>query len=222
MTPEFAAVVKPHLKYVLDLVSRINSGQSVNLEAEKAKISSLLDRVRQASVRNEKDYPEKSSTFNLAYQGLIYWTDEVLTNADENWEEIILERTLLNTRSRAESFYVLGETKARKSSPDVKELWYLLLVLGFGGAISNAFAKMPQRRDFPPVGVDDEAARQLWAKELERELDFGQSDLAELTKPPLKGDVRPLHGISFLVTTVSVLGFTLLICLLLSALLYSR
>lgn len=211
MTPEFASLVNPTLHYVLDLANRLKNSEQVDMKLERYRIREELQRAQENASRVAGKV--RPADFELARQVLVCWTDEVLTNAYPAWQEATLEWEYFNTQDRAWNFYVVGETKARNASGDVIELWYLALVLGFEGDIEDGFAKM-NRNDFPPAGVDDKVARQLWAKELERQIPRRQS-LGELAKPALTCNVLPLRGAAFFVTTLQWAGaLFLLFCIL--------
>ena len=211
MTPEFASLVNPTLHYVLDLTSRIKSGERVDLRLERNRIRNDLRRAEEnAALSGTKIL---ASDFELARQALVYWTDEVMTEADISWQEMTLEWEYHNEQDRAWKFYVNGEMQARKASGDVIELWYLAMVLGFKGDIEDGFHRM-KRNDFPPANTTEEVARQLWARELERQIPRRQS-LGELPKPALSGNVIPLRGTAFLITTLQIAGaLFLLFCIL--------
>jgi type VI protein secretion system component VasF len=211
MTPEFASLVHPTLHYVLDLSSRIKGSERVDLKSERYRIRNDLRHAEEGAARSAGAI--NPADFELARQVLIYWTDEILTIADQRWKEMTLEWEYYNSQDRAWKFYMDGESKARNSNGDVIELWYLAMVLGFEGDIFEGFRKL-KRQDFPPVQASDEEARKLWAKELERQIPRRQS-LADLPKPALKGNVLPLTGTSFLVISLQCFGALLLVfCIL--------
>ncbi|NOX55951.1 MAG: DotU family type IV/VI secretion system protein [Planctomycetes bacterium] len=188
MTPEFATLVNPTFHYVLDLTERIQRGESVDLRKERAVIRSGLE---EAENRASSDScAVRLEDFRLAKMALIYWIDEVLTVADRNWQSITLEWDYYGTRDRAWKFYVDGELKARKASPDVVEVWYLCLVLGFEGDVINAF--LEHLKDSRFEGMEPEQCRKAWAAELAQQI--RQQKLPELPGRPLEGDVRPLTG----------------------------
>ncbi len=211
MTPEFTSLVNPTLHYVLDLTSRIKGGGAqVDLKLERGQIRNVL---RQAEEKAARLGGRAQADFKLARELLVYWTDELMTIADQNWREMTLEREYYTSQDRAWKFYMTGELDVRNGSGDVVELWYLALVLGFKGDIEDSFTRM-NRTDFPPAGTSPDEARKLWAKELERLIPRKQS-LGELTKPALTGDVIPLRGAAFLMLTLQWAGaLFVLFCIL--------
>ena len=188
MTPEFASLVNPTFHDVLDVVTRIERGESVELSRERTRIRSVLE---EAETRASSDnYSVRAEDFRLAKVAMVYWIDEVLTVADRNWQSITLEWEYFGTRDRAWRFFVDGEIKARKSSPDVVEVWYLCLVLGFEGDIINAFQEHLKDSRFEHLSPEE--CRRAWASELSQQI--RQQKIPEIPGQPLQGDVRPLTG----------------------------
>jgi len=196
MTPEFASLVNPTFHEVLDLVTRIQHGGSVDLSRERSRIRSGLEQAE--STASSDSCPVRIEDFRLAKTALVYWIDEVLTVADQNWQSITLEWEYYNSRDRAWKFYVEGETKARKASPDVVEVWYLCLVMGFEG--DPVFAFRERLKDSRYDHLSPEECRKAWAGELAGAI--RQQTIPELAGQPLSGDVRPLSGASRLATAL--------------------
>ena len=117
------------------------------------------------------------------------------------------------SHDRAWLFYVDAETKARRSTADVIEVFYLSLVLGFEGDIADGFHRVGQP---VPQEVSDEQARSKWAEKLSREIPEKQK-LREPARPSLEGDVRPLWGASMF---MDALKWTALLLVVFSVLLY--
>jgi Type VI secretion system protein DotU len=192
MTPEFSKLVDPIFQAVLGVVARIESGEGVDLEAERTELRTLIDEADRSVSASASRVSQEN--FQLAKRGLIYWIDEVLTVAAPSWKAIILEWEYYSERERAWRFYVEGERSARHSSPDVTETWYLALALGFKGDIDYAF-KTALKRALPGGKTDPDEARRSWAAELARRI--RDSQLPDLTPEPLRGDVAPLKGRKF-------------------------
>ncbi len=188
MTPEFANLVNPTFQHVLGLVDRINRAQTVDLAAEYAVIRRELEDAEMTA--SNPTCPVKLEEFQLAKQGLVYWIDEVLILADRKWMNKTLEWSYYETNDRAWKFYVDGEQRARRSSADVIEVWYLALVLGFQGDIQNAFHQ--QMNDPLPPDTTPEAFRKKWAAGLEKQI--RQNQLPKLGGESLEGDARPMLG----------------------------
>ncbi len=205
MTPEFSKLVDPVFQAVLGLVARIESGEGVDLEAERTEIRTLIDEadktVSDSAARVSRE------NFSIAKRGLIYWIDEVLTVAAPSWKAIILEWEYYSERERAWKFYVEGERTARHASPDVAETWYLAMALGFKGDIDYAF-KTALKRPLPGGKTDPDEARRSWANELARRIRDSQSP--DLTPEPIHGDVAPRKGRNmFYVSLVLVIGLSM-------------
>jgi len=189
MTPEFSSLVNPILHYVLGLVSRIQRHDTgVDLRTERDHIRGELEAA--AATAGSHESPVSAEDFQLAKQGLIYWIDEVLTVADPAWQTMTLEWHYFQSLDRAWKFYVDGERQALRSSPDVIELWYLALVLGFEGDIRNAFDEHLKE----PLSAEssDDQERQDWARKLERQIH--QHRPADLQPVQLEGNVMTLSG----------------------------
>lgn len=189
MTPEFSSLVNPTVHYVLGLLSRLKrQDASVDLRTERDHIRGELEAA--AATADSHESPVSGDEFQLAKQGLIYWIDEVLTVADPAWQTMTLEWHYFQSLDRAWKFYVDGERQALRSSPDVIELWYLALVLGFEGDIRNAFDEHLNE----PLSVDssDDQERQDWARKLERQI--RQHKPKDLQPTKLEGNVMTLSG----------------------------
>ena len=187
MTPEFSSLVNPTMHYVLDLVSRIQRHDTgIDLRQERDHIRGELEAA--AATADGHESPVSGEEFRLAKQGLIYWIDEVMTIADPSWQTMTLEWHYFQSLDRAWKFYVDGERQALRSSPDVIELWYLALVLGFEGDIRNAFDEHLNE----PLSSEssDDQERQDWARKLERQI--SQHKSADLQPVPLQGNVMTL------------------------------
>jgi hypothetical protein len=213
MSPEFSNLVLPVFQRVLDLLNRVETGQRPDLLTERNEI------------RNEIEEAEKTAAapsslvrleeFQLAKQALIYWADEVLTEALPAWEDVLLEVEYYGPpRKRARKFYVEGETKARHATPDVAETWYLALALGFRGDIRDAF-KNHLNRELPGNVDNVDEARRIWAKQLEQRI--RDTVPPDLPPEPLIGHVAPLHGEALLATAAVLCG---LLTAALAAILY--
>jgi type VI protein secretion system component VasF len=188
MTPKFAALVDPVFHHVLDLAQRLSEGRSVDLHRERNTIRALLERAETAAA--DRDHPVNLEHFRLAKRGLVFWADDVLNRASPAWAEMILEREYYGTRERGYQFYVDAE-KARAAHPDLAELWYLALAMGFKGDIREAYARH-LKRPLPGGTSDETLARDTLANDLKR--DVRMTAPAPPTGDPLGGDVRPLHG----------------------------
>lgn len=214
MTPEFAHLVNPTFHYVLSLVDRLQNGGDVNLEAERNRIRGEMQDAELTV--SSPDHPVKKDDFDVARRALIYWVDEVLSVADHRWKDLILEDEIFGSRQRAWQFYFHAESQARNCHPDVIETFYLSMVLGFVGDIRDAFLNH-LRRPLPGNVDDPEKARQVYGKDLSRQIRQSQPGSGP-PAPQLMGDVRPLMGgklftvaMGSLVLVAAVLGLVVLL-----------
>lgn len=207
MTPEFSSLVDPVFQVVLEFIGRIERGQNFDLQAERTNIRNVIDDAERRAGTPMSPVPLQD--FQVAKQALVFWADEVLTEAAPDWKDVPLEREYFGSRTRAWKFYVEGELNGRHASADVAETFYLALVLGFVGDIRDAF-KNHLNRELPGNSADPEQARQAWARQLEQRLrEAGQS---ELSGEPLEGHVAPLTGRTLLRAAMIVFGLVVGVC----------
>ena len=188
MTPEFAQPVNRVFDAVLDLVDRIEHHERPDLNEEKKLIRMDLDALT-AGATNQPG--QRTEDLDLARRALLYWVDEVLTQADAEWKDITLEFDYYGEKNRAWRFYEYGERAARSSAPDIIETWYLCLVLGFEGDIGEAFREH-LNQPLPGGAKTSAEARTAWANELARLI--RKPSLPEKTGEPLTGGIEPLMG----------------------------
>lgn len=209
MTPEFSALVDPVFQSVLDFIRRIERGENFDLQFERSRIRNAIDDAeRMASTPSS---PVTLQEFQVAKQALVYWADEVLTEAAPDWKDILLEREYFGSRTRAWKFYVEGELNGMNSSPDVAETFYLAIVLGFVGDIRDAF-RNHLNRDLPGASSDPDEAREAWAKQLYERIRV--SEQPELSGEPLEGHIAPLNGQALFRVAAIVFGVVCVLCLL--------
>lgn len=200
MSPEFSSLVDPIFQRVLHLQERLQQGERPELQTERSDIRNEIEEAEKTAAA--PDSKVRIEEFRLAKQALIYWTDEVLTEAWPDWEDVLLEVEYYGPpRKRAWKFYVDGETQARHASPDVAEVWYLALVMGFQGDIRDAF-RSHLNREMPGNVDDEQEARRIWIRQLEKRL--RQTSTAEIAGEPLYGHVAPLYGKAILSTGIAV------------------
>ncbi len=209
MTPEFSSLVDPVFQCVLDLVRRVERGERYDLQYERSKIRNAIDDADRRASTPRSTVPLHD--FQIARKAIVYWADEVLTEAAPDWKDILLEREYYETRSRASKFYVEGELNGMNGSPDVAETFYLALVLGFVGDIRDAF-RNHLNRDLPAGASDPDAAREAWARQLEQRI--RQAEAPEITGQPLEGHVAPLTGQSLKRVGMIVFGVVCVLCVI--------
>lgn len=204
MTPQFARLVNPFFRMVLEGVDQLQRRASVNLELFRQKLVQELNDAEQGATESPSI---KMEDFTLAKKAMIYWADEVLTDADARWKDMILERQFYSTRDRGVDFYLVGEKQAKSAHSDVTEVWYLCLALGFLGDIEEAF-RMHLNRELPTPRGDTGApnatkARRAWAEELR-----AQMRPTPLDPPPgqlLEGALSQLPGQRLLPMAIAAL-----------------
>ena len=209
MTPAFADRVEP----VLDAALRLRDGPGGGraLAAGRERLQTLI----QAAARPTHGDGALSRDCDLAARGLVYWADELLqARFGAAWDDDSLEQRFFRSRDRGYLFYCDFEEEGRTAGPDVAELWYLLLALGFRGDIELAFEKLNRPLPAPPPssggsggsggrfdaarpGGRAAAARAAWAKGLARRRVRAKVPALEEGPPP-DGDVRLLRGTAML------------------------
>ncbi len=206
MTPEFSSLVDPVFQCVLDFLRRIERGENYDLQLERSRIRNAIDDAERRAGTPRSAVPLQD--FQIAKEALVYWTDEVLTDADPEWKDILLEREYFGSRTRAWKFYVEGELQGRHASADVAETFYLAIVLGFVGDIRDAF-KNHLNRELPGDAADAESARQAWARQLEQRI--REVAPPEIAGEPLEGHVAPLTGRALKRMSLIMLGIVIVL-----------
>jgi hypothetical protein len=213
MTPSFANLVNPIFLRVLDLEARLQRRERVELRYERADIIKAIRSAEQSVL--SPACAVSAEQFELAKRGLIYWIDEIMIEIEPAWQNITLEFEHYAEQNRAVRFYEYGEREVRASQPDVVEVWYLAMALGFQGDIIAAF-RYGLKQD-PPGGTDDQTrSRIFWARELFRQIQPTQIGKApqnvqiERSVPPLRGKALLIIALQMLLVSILiVLGFFL-------------
>lgn len=180
MRPKFAIAVDRVFAQVLDLLQRIDKGETVNPETERSRIQALLNQSENELGRG----PE----WDLSKYALVAWIDEVLIGATWEgcvwWKEHALEWEHFQSNNRATRFF---ENAKRAASAEMKrrdalEVFYIAVVLGFGGIYvhgepgeADVWAR---RYDLPPT-------IEQWLRITSKSITLG------LDRPPL--DVTPAN-----------------------------
>lgn len=195
MTPEFAGLVNPIIRHTIDVLDSVRAG-TADLMETRADLRMMLDRADRQVAAPGGSVTESEWTF--AKRALVFWLDEVLTVANPQWQSVTLEWEYYMSRDRAWRFYYDWETQAKKSSPNVAELWYLLLVLGFEGDIADAFNH--HLNDPIPAGTTPEDFRKRWAGDLARLVP--PLEARKIEGVPLQGTIEPLFWDGHLMNAV--------------------
>jgi type VI secretion system protein ImpK len=137
MTDEFAGLVTPVFRHVLQLLRQIDHGDCPDLEPERVKVVALLEEAG----RQAKAKVQLAHDFDLARHALVYWVDEVLINARwahaSTWKNRILEWQYFRERNRAERFYEEADKALKMVSTDPIETFHLCISMGFLGKYDN-------------------------------------------------------------------------------------
>ncbi|MEX0725258.1 MAG: DotU family type IV/VI secretion system protein [Planctomycetaceae bacterium] len=205
MTPEYSHEVNEYIKTVLELSDKLQHAESMSLEHEAQRLRGALNTLQEKLSVNTKSSPKD---IELTKRALIYWTDEILTVSDGQWTNEILEFKEYGTALRAEDFYIIGVSEAMNSHPDVVELWFLCLALGFHGYIKGAFDQM--NRPLPGGKNDPDDAREAWAEELKGL--FRPTKRVDAPQPEqLQGSTSHLEGFRLLSMSIALLVFSLVV-----------
>jgi type VI secretion system protein ImpK len=146
MREQTARLVYPVFRRGLVLKECLRHGQ-LNMAHEQAELTKLIKAADAAMPRPAPGGPEEGS-LGVGYP-LACWLDEVfILDPDSpwkvDWNEKALEFALYNTRDRAWKFWAQAQLGPVRSDPDVLEVFYLCVMLGFRG----------DRRD-DPGGLQD-------------------------------------------------------------------
>ena len=133
MTDDFAGLVTPVFRHVIQLLRRIEQGECPDLEPERVKVVALLE---EAS-RHANAITRLAHDFTIARHALVYWIDEMLINAPwphaPTWKNRILEWQYFRERNRAERFYEEADKALRLVNTDPIETFHLCVAMGFRG-----------------------------------------------------------------------------------------
>ncbi len=162
MDERFLRKVAPPILYVLSVLEKIESsgGAAPPPLAIRPRIKQL---VGPFNVRG----PEQE-THSLAKSAIVFWIDEVLTNANwkfaSEWGNSPLELELYGTRSRAWRFFDNAADARSLESLDALEVFALCVANGFEGVYrSEAFAtevgQGPSNADLAALGAVATATR---------------------------------------------------------------
>lgn len=204
MRPKFAIAVDRVFAQVLDLLQRIDKGETVSPETERTKIQSLIN-------QSENELG-RGAEWDLSKYALCAWIDEVLIGATWEgcvwWKEHALEWEHFQSNSRATRFYENAKkaASAELKRRDALEVFYIAVVLGFGGIYVHGEAGeadvWARRNDFPPT-------IEQWLRQISKSITLG------VDRPPLDMtpanpgyDAAPREGESLLVTW-SLVGIVL-------------
>src|SRR5215831_18025629 len=105
MTDAFAGLVSPVFYHVIQLLQRMEQGESPALEPERNRLIALIGEADQQAATSGA----LAHDFALARHALIYWVDEILINSPWRnaleWKNRILEWDYFQERIRADKFF---------------------------------------------------------------------------------------------------------------------
>jgi type VI secretion system protein ImpK len=181
MRKEIADLVFPILQKGLDLRSRLEQGEKVDLTRERTQLCRTLNTLPQ-----RPEFVGDGGQFLGIRYALACWLDDLFIkglspgNADSSseWDSNAVEVELYSRRLRAVNFWH-QETLARQVETDVLEVFYLCVLLGFRG----------DKRDKP-----DEL--QEWRQRTKEMLDRNRPKtwVGKPSERTVPWDVTPLEG----------------------------
>ncbi len=142
MTDVFAEIVLPVFQNVIDLHTRLASGEPRSLVEVKRMTSGWVEEGRRRALGSS----ELKRSYDLAMFGLVAWIDEILTESewgrDVGSPEEILEWDLFASRDRASLFYDHAEAADQQGDADALEVYLLAVTQGFRGELVYDDAKL--------------------------------------------------------------------------------
>jgi type VI secretion system protein ImpK len=204
MTDPFARLISPVFQRVIDLLQRLEQGESPALGPEREQLWAVLDEAEQLAGGSS----QLAHDFALAKHALVYWIDEVLINSPWkhalDWRQNILEWDIYQERLRADRFYEKAHETEALATTDPLETYYLCVALGFRGRY-----------------VDSPAELRKWADRVYNRIAAGsqQADKFLPDDPTDRGSLKPLPGQSILLAVsvlVSITSLATLACFVLA------
>lgn len=156
MNETIANTVHSVIDYGLRLRGYLDSGNSMDLETEQAKLLDLLmanvesidteDSDQHANDQNTafNDRRRMTNNFLGIRYALVCWLDEIFTNHEQcrqEWTEHKLEGKLYGTNDRAWKFWQQAKTAATRNDHSL-EAFYLCVNLGFRGDLRDQPEKL--------------------------------------------------------------------------------
>lgn len=179
MTPKLALAVDPIFLHVLDLIDRVNLGESISPQDERLRIRTLIDQAEAVAGADHE--------WELAKYALVSWIDEMMVDAQwdgrEWWSNNVLEMELFSTRACSERFYLRAKEAAASASREALEVYYVCVVLGFRGVYHepNMAAIFAETHGLP-TDLD------TWAYQTAMSIRLGQG------RPPIDAPAREVSG----------------------------
>jgi hypothetical protein len=191
MSPHFARLVDPILRYMLDAQRRFAGAGAGHpgIDEVHDDLLRLFTEARSsaASCDDPRGYTE------LAEYALVYWVDEILINSEwahaEGWRgDRLLEWELYKENVAGDEFFAKAEAAVRRS-PDALEVFFHCVALGFQGRYARDKARRPRWQGGGPVHPElSEWVRETYGLVREGLREFLPRDGAD------PGDLGPLPG----------------------------
>jgi len=201
MTPKFIQAIDPVFLHVLDLLDRIDQGDSSAPQAEQLQIMGLLDQA-EAIVGSGHEW-------ELAKYALVSWVDEMLVETvwegSDWWSNNVLEVKFFKTRNCNEQFYLRARETSTLPQRDTLEVFYVCVILGFRGLYRDPelTAGSLQVHGLPP-DLD------TWTKQTSLSIRLGQG------RPPLARAEREMAGAPLRKTKTLLVWAWLLVIILIT------
>ncbi len=202
MTPEFAKVVDPVFKYVLDLRRRIDNQEEPSARQEHDRVEKLLEAAN-ARVGERITQAE----WDEAKYALVAWIDELLN--DSPWTEVerawwsnnTLEFAYFKTQLHFRKFYERARRAKELPKRDALEVYYLCVVLGFRGLYASPVGAAQQAAELDlPASIDAWAGQTSAAIRATPRSPITARPRRQMGAPPLES--QPLLIVAALATAV--------------------
>lgn len=136
MNDNFAGLIAPVFRYVIEIQDRLAIGEQPSLSEVREDLVSILAEAQQDATAKALE-----ADFELARYALVYWIDEILINSNwthaSDWRDHILEWTYFRERLGGEQFYEKAKEASARNSTDPLEVFLICVALGFRGALAN-------------------------------------------------------------------------------------
>jgi type VI secretion system protein ImpK len=204
MNDNFAGLIAPVFRYVIETQDRLGLGEQPALAEVRENLVELLAEAQQAASAKALE-----ADFELARYALVYWIDEILINSKwayaSDWRDHILEWEFFRDRLGGEQFYEKAREASARSDTDPLEVFLICVALGFRGALAG----------------ETEALR-TWAENAHRRISSANPPAERFLPEEPRGDdplegplpLRPLPGKSILLAVSVLVSATALVTLL--------
>jgi type VI secretion system protein ImpK len=205
--------VHPVFEYGLALRARVDAGERPSLEAEQTALEDLINREpeeaggrprggaeRRVADADPDAVPDSGDWIEDVRYALVCWLDETFINGPygpwgESWNESKLEARLFGSNDRSWKFWDRARSSELLPRPDVLEVYYLCVALGFRGELGEHPGQL-----------------RMWVDRARRRLSVpAAAPNSPALEPPC--DVAPLHGRDRFRTVVLAAGLLALVAI---------